>query len=155
VFNRRAVACSFVWRFTFLTADCPENEGVHNCGAVARFLRGGSPSSRFGSVSLTRGARPPCQRVGTLEYVGGDFARDALGHEWGDLPIKKGSISRAVTMLCSSHLHRALPPSGPTDGVRRCFLERSASGPPPPATSPLVGSRPWWCRRSCFLLAVV
>jgi hypothetical protein len=58
-------------RFTFLTAGCPENEGAHNCGAVARSLRGGSPSSRFGSVSLTRGAWPPCHRVGTLEYVGG------------------------------------------------------------------------------------
>jgi hypothetical protein len=31
-------------------------------------------------------------------------------------------------MLCSSRLHRALPPSRPPDGVRRCFLERSASG---------------------------
>jgi hypothetical protein len=34
-------------------------------------------------------------------------------------------------MLCSSRLHRALPPSGPPDGVRWCFLERSASGLPP------------------------
>jgi hypothetical protein len=73
----------------------------------------------------------------------------------GRSAYKKGSISRAVTMLCSSRLHRALPPSGTPDGVRWCFLERSVSGPPPPATSPSEGSRPWWCRRSCFLLAVV
>jgi hypothetical protein len=88
-FNRRSVACPFVRRFIFLTAGCPENEGAHNRGAVARSLRGGLPSSRFGLVSLTHGARPPCHRVGTLEYVGGDFARDALGREWGDLPIKR------------------------------------------------------------------
>jgi hypothetical protein len=75
--------------FTFLTAGCLENEGAHKCGAVARSLRGGSPSSCFGLVSLTRGAWPLCHRVGTLEYVGGDFARDASGREWGDLPIKR------------------------------------------------------------------
>jgi hypothetical protein len=88
-FKHGAVACSFVRWFTFLTTGCTENEGAHNCGAVARSLCGGSPSSCFGSVSLTRGAWPPCHRVGTLEYVGGDFARDASGCEWGDLPIKK------------------------------------------------------------------
>jgi hypothetical protein len=88
-FYRGAVACSFMQRFTFLTAGCPENEGVHNYGAVARSLRGGSLSPRFGSVSLTRGAWPPCHRVGILEFIGGDFARDASGREWGDLPIKR------------------------------------------------------------------
>jgi hypothetical protein len=31
----------------------------------------------------------PCRRVGTLEHVGGDFARDALGREWGVLPLKR------------------------------------------------------------------
>jgi hypothetical protein len=41
--------------FTFLVAGCPENEGAHRCGAVARSLRGGLPSSRLGSVSQTRG----------------------------------------------------------------------------------------------------
>jgi hypothetical protein len=56
-------------------------------------------------------------------------------------------------MLCSSRLHHALPPFRPPDGVRRCFLERSTSGPPPPATSPPESSHPWWCRRSCLLLA--
>jgi hypothetical protein len=78
-----------VRRFAFLAAGCSENEGAHNCGAVARPLCGGSPSSCFGSVCMTCGAWPSCHRVGTLEYVGGDFARDALGIEWGDLPLKR------------------------------------------------------------------
>jgi hypothetical protein len=30
----------------------------------------------------------------------------------------------------SSCIYRALPPSGPLDGARRCLLEGSASGPP-------------------------
>jgi hypothetical protein len=55
-------------------------------------------------------------------------------------------------MPCSSCIHRALSPSGPPDGVRRCSLEGSASGPPPPVISP---SRSWWCYRSCLLLAAV
>jgi hypothetical protein len=50
----------------------------------------------------------------------------------------------------SSCIHRALP-----DGVRRCSLEGSASGPPPPAISPPESSRSWWCCRSCLLLAAV
>jgi hypothetical protein len=55
----------------------------------------------------------------------------------------------------SSSDHRALPPSRPPDGVRRCSLEGSALGP-----SPLVILSPkslhsrWW-RRSCLLLVVV
>jgi hypothetical protein len=73
----------------------------------------------------------------------------------GRSAYKKGSISRAVTMLCSSRLHCTLPPCGPLDGVCQCFLERSASRPPPPATSPPESSRPWWCRWSCLLLVVV
>jgi hypothetical protein len=108
-FNRGAVACSFMQRFTFLTAGCPENEGVHNCGAVARSLRGGSLSLCFGSVSQTRGAWPPCHRVGTLEYIEGDFCPWRFRAQVGRSAYKKGSISRAVTMLCSSLLHRALP----------------------------------------------
>jgi hypothetical protein len=68
-----------VQQFAFLTAGCSENEGVHNRGAVVRSLCGGSPSSFFGSVSMTCGAWPPCHRVGTLVHVGGDLARDALG----------------------------------------------------------------------------
>jgi hypothetical protein len=38
-------------------------------------------------------------------------------------------------MPCSSRIPCALPPSGPPYGVRRCLLERSASGPSPPAIS--------------------
>jgi hypothetical protein len=79
-----------VRRFAFLTAGCFENEGAHNRRAVARSLCGGSPSPCFGSVCTTCGAWPSCHRVGTLVHVGGDFARDALGREWGNLPLKRG-----------------------------------------------------------------
>jgi hypothetical protein len=58
-------------------------------------------------------------------------------------------------MPCSSRIHRALLPSGRPDGVRRCSLEGSASGPPPPVISPPESSRSWWCYRSCLLLAPV
>jgi hypothetical protein len=58
-------------------------------------------------------------------------------------------------MPCSSRIHRALPPSGPPDGVRRCSLEGSASGPPPPAISSSESLRSWWCCQSCLLLAAV
>jgi hypothetical protein len=58
-------------------------------------------------------------------------------------------------MPCSSRIPCALPPSGPPDGVRRCLLERSASGPSPLAISPPESLHSWWCRRSCFLLAAV
>jgi hypothetical protein len=71
-----------VRRFAFLTAGCPENGGAHNREVVAR--------SFFGSVCMTCGAWPPCHKVGTLVHVGGDFARDASGREWGDLPLKRG-----------------------------------------------------------------
>jgi hypothetical protein len=136
-----------VRRFAFQTAGCPENEGAHNCGAVAR--------SFFGSVCVTCGAWPPCHKVGTLMHVGGDFARDASGARVGRSAFKKGSISRVVAMPHSSSDHRALPPSGPPDGVCRCSLEGSASGPSPPAIlSPKsLRSRRW--RRSCLLLLVV
>jgi hypothetical protein len=97
----------------------------------------------------------PCHRAGNLVHAGGDFACDASGREWGNLPFKKGSISRAVAMPRSFCIHRAHPPSGPPDGVRRCSLEGSASGPPPPAISPPESSRSWWCFRSCLLLAAV
>jgi hypothetical protein len=40
---------------------------------------------------MTCGAGPPCHRVGTLVCIGGDFARDALGRERGNLPLKRGS----------------------------------------------------------------
>jgi hypothetical protein len=77
------------------------------------------------------------------------------GREWGDLPLKKGSISRVVAMPHSSCIHRAIPPSGPPDGVRRCSLEGSASGPSPPAISSPKSLCSRWCRRSYLLLVVV
>jgi hypothetical protein len=101
------------------------------------------------------GGLAPCHRVGTLETIGGDFAHDASGREWGDLPFKKGPISRVVAMPYSSHIPSALPPPGPPDGVRWCFLERFASGPFLSTLSPPESSHSWWCRRSCFLLTVV
>jgi hypothetical protein len=73
----------------------------------------------------------------------------------GKSPFKKGLISWVVVMPCSSCILRALPPSGPPDGVRRCLLERSASGSSPPAISLLESLRSWWCRWSCFLLTAV
>jgi hypothetical protein len=55
----------------------------------------------------------------------------------------------------SSCDHRALSPSGPPNGVRRCSLEGSASRSSLPATSPLESARSWWCHQSCLLLAAV
>jgi hypothetical protein len=133
--------------FAFLTTGCPKNEGACNRGAFAR--------SFFGSVCMTCGAWPPCHKVGTLVHVGGDFARDASGARVGRSAFKKGSISRTVGMPCSSCDPRALPPSGPLDGVRRCSLEGSALRPSLPATSPPESSRSWWCHRSCLPFAAV
>jgi hypothetical protein len=99
-----------VRRSAFLTAGCLENGGGHNRGVVIR--------SFFGSVCMTCGAWPPCHKVGTLVHVGGDFARDASGARVGISAFKKGSISLVVDMPCPSCDHRALPLSGPPDGVR-------------------------------------
>jgi hypothetical protein len=135
------------WRFAFLTADCPEIEGARNRGSVARSL--------FGSDCMTCGAWAPCHKVGSLALVEGDFDRDASGARVGGSAFKKGSISRAVDMHRCSCDHRALPPSGPPDGVHRCSLEGSASRSSGPATSPPESLRSWWCQRSCVLLAAV
>jgi hypothetical protein len=104
---------------------------------------------------MTCGAWPPCHKVGSLVHVGGDFTRDASGARVGGSAFKKGSIFRAVDMPRSSCDHRALSPSGPLDGVRRCSLEGSASRSSLPATSPSKSARSWWCHRSCLLLAAV
>jgi hypothetical protein len=77
------------------------------------------------------------------------------GREWGDLPLKRGSIPQAVGMPRSSCDHRSLPPSGPPDGMRRCSLEGSVSRPSLPVTSPSESMRSWWCRRSCLLPAAI
>jgi hypothetical protein len=54
-------------------------ESACNRGAVACLACGGSPSSRSGSARMTCGTQPPYRRGRTLEYVSGDFARDAKG----------------------------------------------------------------------------
>jgi hypothetical protein len=77
------------------------------------------------------------------------------GREWGDLPLKRGSISWAVDMPRSSCDHHTLSPSEPPDGVHRCSLEGSTSRSSLPATSRSESTRSWWCRRSCLLLAAV
>jgi hypothetical protein len=136
-----------VQRFAFLTAGCSENGGAHNCGVVAHPF--------FGSVCMTCGAWPPCHKLGTLVHVGGDSARNAPGTRVGRSAFKKGSISRVVAMPRSPCIHRALPPSGPPDGVHRCSLEGSASGLSPSAISSPKSSRSWRCHRSCLLLLVV
>jgi hypothetical protein len=73
----------------------------------------------------------------------------------GRSAFKKGSISWVVAMPRSTCIHRALPPSGPPDGVRRCSLEGSALGSSPPAISSPKSSCSWWHHRSCLLLLVV
>jgi hypothetical protein len=90
-----------------------------------------------------------------LVHARGDFTRDASGARVGGSAFKKGSISRAVDMSRSSCDHRALSPSGPPDGVRRCSLEGSASRPSLPATSPTESVRLWQHHRSCLLLTAV
>jgi hypothetical protein len=90
-----------------------------------------------------------------LVYAGGDFTRDASGARVGGSAFKKGSIPRAVDIPRSSCDHRALLPSGPLDGVRRCSLEGSAPRSSLLATSPSESVRSRWCRRSCLLPAAV
>jgi hypothetical protein len=136
----------FMRRFAFLSASCPKNRGAYNCGAVAR--------SFVGSVCMTCGAWPSCQKVRTLVYVRGDFARDASGARVGRSTFKKGLIFWVVAMPRSPCIHRALPPFGPLDGVRRCSLEGSASGPSPPTISSPKSSCSWWRHRSCLLVVV-
>jgi hypothetical protein len=58
-------------------------------------------------------------------------------------------------MPCSSCTLRALPPSGPLDGARRCSLEGNASEPFPPAVSSSESLRSQWGCRSCLLLAAI
>jgi hypothetical protein len=103
---------------------------------------------------MTCGAWPPCHKVGSLVYAGGDFARDALGARVGGSAFKKGSIPRAVDMPRSSCEHRTLSPFGSPDGVRRCSLEGSESRLSLLAISPSESTRSWWYRRSCLLAAV-
>jgi hypothetical protein len=80
----------YVRRFAFLTAGCPESGGARNRRAVAR--------SFLGLVCMTCGAWPPCHKVGSLVYAGGDFTHDALGARVGGSAFKKG-----VDPPCSRH----------------------------------------------------
>jgi hypothetical protein len=80
-----------VRRFASLTAGCGEDRRVNNRRTVARSLYDDLPSSRFGPACTTCEAWPPCHRMGTLAHVGGDLARDASGHERGNLPLKRSS----------------------------------------------------------------
>jgi hypothetical protein len=126
---------------------CPENGGAHNRRAVAHsFLR---------LVYMTCRAWPPCHKVGSLVYAGGDFTCDASGARVRGSAFKKGSIPRAVDMPRSTCDHRTLSPSGLLDGVRRRSLVGFTSRSSLPATSPSESARSWWCRQSCFLLAAV
>jgi hypothetical protein len=43
--------------------------------------------------------------------IGGDFARDASGREWGNLPLKMGFTPRIAAMSCFSPTHDTLSPS--------------------------------------------
>jgi hypothetical protein len=80
-----------VRRFAFLTAGCGKGGRVCNRRAVARSLCDDSPSSRFGPACTMCEAWPPCHRMGTLVRIGGDLARDALGHERANLSLKRSS----------------------------------------------------------------
>jgi hypothetical protein len=77
------------WRSALSTAGFGEDERALTRGVVACFMCGGLPYPRFGSVCMTCETLPLCCRVETLERVGGDFARDALGRKWGDPPLKR------------------------------------------------------------------
>jgi hypothetical protein len=112
--------------------------------------------SLLGLVCMTCGAWPPCHKVKSLVHAGGDSTRDASGARVGGSAFKKGSIPRAADMPRSSCDHRTLSPFEPPDGVRRCFLEGSASRSSLPVTLPSESVRSWWwCHRSCLLPAAV
>jgi hypothetical protein len=130
-----------------LTTGYGEDEGALNRGAVA--------CSSIRLFCMTCGAWPPCHKVRSLVHAGGDFTSDASRARAGRSAFKKGSISWAVVMPRSTCDHRALSPSGPPDGVRRCSLEGSASRFSLPATSPSESVHSWWCHRSCLLPAAV
>jgi hypothetical protein len=63
----------------------------------------------FGSARMTCGTQPPCHRGRILEHVGGDFARDAWGCEWGELPLKRdrspGSSHAFALPSCVAPFH--------------------------------------------------
>jgi hypothetical protein len=143
-----------VRRFAFPTTGCFESEGVHNPGAVAAPLCGGLPSSLFGPASTTRGACPPCHRADLLVHTR-RLCPWRSGRKRGTSSFKKGSTPRVEVMPCSSCILRALPPSGPLDGVCRCLLEGDASKPSPPVVLSSESLRPQLGCRSCLPFAVI
>jgi hypothetical protein len=143
-----------VRRFAFPTAGCFESEGAHNPGAVAGpclvvcLLRS--------SGRLPRRVGPGPRVIGrTFWCTPGDFARGAPGRKRGISPFKKGSTPRVEVMPCPSCILRAVSPSGPLDGVRRCSLEGDASEPSPPVVLSSESLRPQLGCRSCLPFAVV
>jgi hypothetical protein len=138
-----------VRRFAFLTASCGEDERACNRRAVARFLCGDSPSSRFGPACMTYEAWPPCHRMGTLVRIGGDLARDASGREQGNLPLKKGLTPRVVAMSCFSPTRGVLsPPSSLRPFAFKVSASRCCSFPWPcdfiPSTPRLSKGSKWY-----------
>jgi hypothetical protein len=85
----------------------------------------------------------------------GDFAYGALGRKRGTSPFKKRSTPRVEVMPCSSCILRALSPSGPLDGARRCSLEGNASEPSPLVVPSLESLRSQLGCRSCLPFAAV
>jgi hypothetical protein len=77
---------------------------------------------------MTCGTQPPRRRVGTLELVGGDFARVAWGCEWGEPPLKRDRSPGQWTRLRTPLMHCSLPPSDPLDGEHLYCLRLAAVG---------------------------
>jgi hypothetical protein len=112
------------------------------------------PSSLFGAASMTCGPGP--RVIGrTFWCTPGDFAYGALGRKRGTSPFKKRSTPRVEVMPCSSCILRALSPSGPLDGARRCSLEGNASEPSPLVVPSLESLRSQLGCRSCLPFAAV
>jgi hypothetical protein len=70
------------WRLALSSAGSGEDD--ETLITVGRFhaLRAAVCLLRVsGQLLMTCGTQPPCRGVGTLEHVGGDFARDAWGRK--------------------------------------------------------------------------
>jgi hypothetical protein len=101
---------------------------AYNHGAVTCFACRGFGFFCFRSARMTCGTQPPRRRVGTLELVGGDFARVAWGCEWGESPLNRDRSPGQWTCLHTPLMHCALPPSGPPDGEHPCCLRLAVAG---------------------------
>jgi hypothetical protein len=80
---------------------------------------------------MTCGTQPPCRRGRTLEHVGGDFARDAWGCEWGEPPLKRdrslGSSHAFALPSCIASFHLSTPRWGAPALPSSCCCWRSAT----------------------------